>query len=194
MYNSGHKPLCTKNTIMQQKRHIYYWFAIYTRANSEKRLCEELKEKNIECYLPLRKVLKFWSDRKKWIEEPLFKGYIFVKVSNKEFFDVLNLPGAVCYVSFGGKAQSIPEGQINGIKTLVQLVDEEVALSYDRIRKGQKAEVMCGPLKGVKGEIVEIHGQERILIRIKTMNCSLHAKISKEEVRIIEEEEFAIPV
>ncbi|NQU85765.1 MAG: UpxY family transcription antiterminator, partial [Mariniphaga sp.] len=143
-------------------------------------------------YLPLQKVLKYWSDRKKWIEEPLFKGYIFAKVSYKEFFNILNTPGAVCYVSFGGKAQAIPEIQINNIKTMVHQSEEEITLSFKNIKKGQKAEVMFGALKGVKGEILEIHGQNRILIRIQSMNCSLHAKISTEEVRIIEEEEYAL--
>ncbi|NQU85049.1 MAG: antitermination protein NusG, partial [Mariniphaga sp.] len=49
----------------------YQWYAIYTKANGEKKLCSSLRKKNIECYLPLQKVLKYWSDRKKWIEEPL---------------------------------------------------------------------------------------------------------------------------
>ncbi|MBN1819070.1 MAG: UpxY family transcription antiterminator, partial [Prolixibacteraceae bacterium] len=168
------------------------WFAIYTKANSEKKLIASLQEKNIECYLPLQKVLKYWSDRKKWIQEPLFKSYIFAKVSYKEFFTVLNTPGVVCYVSFGGKAQPIPEYQINNIKTLVQQTEEEITLSYRNIKKGQKAEVIYGSLKGVKGEIVEIHGQDRILIRIESMNCSLSAKISKDEVRIINEEEYIL--
>ncbi|MBN2773089.1 MAG: hypothetical protein JXR31_02480, partial [Prolixibacteraceae bacterium] len=78
------------------------------------------------------------------------------------------------------------------IKTLVQQTEEEITLSYRNIKKGQKAEVIYGSLKGVKGEIVEIHGQDRILIRIESMNCSLSAKISKDEVRIINEEEYIL--
>ena len=101
----------------------------------ERKLLENLKEKNIECYLPMRKVLKIWSDRKKWVEEPLFRCYLFVKVSYKEFFTVLNTPGGVCYVSFGGKAQSIPEVQINNIRTFLNQADRDFTLSYERIQK-----------------------------------------------------------
>lgn len=165
----------------------YQWYAIYTRANGEKKLFDNLQEKNIECYLPTRKVLKVWSDRKKWVEEPLFRCYIFVKVSYKEFFNVLNTPGAVCYISFGGRAQSIPECQIINIRTFLYQCDHEVTLTYERIQKGAVVEVLYGSLKGVKGEVANIYGQMRLLIRIDSMNCSLYANISRDEVKLIEE-------
>lgn len=165
----------------------YKWYAIYTRANGERKLLSNLLEKNIECYLPLKKSLKCWSDRKKWVEEPLFRCYIFVKVSHKEFFTVLNTSGVVCYVSFGGKAQPIPETQINNIKTFLSQCDHEVTLTFERIQKGVTVEVLHGSLKGVKGEVVNICGQSRLVMRIDSMNCSLYANISKDEVRILDE-------
>ena len=166
---------------------IYQWYAIYTRANSEKKLLDNLQEKRIECYLPVRKVLKTWSDRKKWQEEPLFKCYIFVKVSYKEFFTALNTPGVVCYVSFGGKAQAIPENQINNIRALMDQFDRNVTLTYERIQKGIKVQVTSGSLIGVHGEVVNLFGQSRLLVRIDSMNCCLYANISREEVKIVEE-------
>lgn len=165
----------------------YQWYAIYTRANAEKKLFDNLQEKNIECYLPMRKVLKFWSDRKKWVDEPLFRCYIFVKVSYKEFFTALNTPGVVCYISFGGKAQSIPEGQINNIKAFLAQCDHEITVSYERIQKGVTVEVLQGSLKGIIGEVINVCGQSRLLIRIDSMNCSLYANISKDEVKILSE-------
>lgn len=165
----------------------YQWYAIYTRANAEKKLFENLQEKNIECYLPTRKVMKSWSDRKKWVEEPLFRCYIFVRVSYKEFFIALNTPGVVCFVSFGGKAQPIPENQINNIRTFLDQSDHEVTLTYERIQKGVSVEVLYGSLKGIQGEVINIFGHTRILIRIDSMNCSLHANITRDEVKILEE-------
>ena len=165
----------------------YQWYAIYTRANGEKKLLSSLVEKNIECYLPLKKTLKSWSDRKKWVEEPLFRCYIFVKVCYREFFTALNTPGVVCYVSFGGKAQPIPEAQILNIKSFLNQSDHEVTLTYERIQKGVSVEVLHGTLKGVKGEVINICGQTRLVMRIDSMNCSLYANISKEEVKVLEE-------
>lgn len=165
----------------------YQWYAIYTRANAEKKLLDNLQEKKIECYLPTRKVLKVWSDRKKWVEEAMFKCYIFVRVSYKDFFTALNTPGAVCYVSFGGKAQAIPDSQIESIKRFLAESDREVTLTYERVQKGQNVEVLHGSLKGVKGEVINICGQNRLLIRIDSMSCGIYANISKEEVILLDE-------
>jgi len=165
----------------------YQWYAIYTRANAEKKLCENLQEKNIECYLPMKKTLKVWSDRKKWVEEPLFRCYIFVKVSYKEFFTALSTPGVVCYISFGGKAQSIPETQIEGIRNFLAQSDHDVTLSYERIQKGVNVVVQYGSLKGIIGEVINVYGQNRLVIRIDSMNCSLQANISREEVKLLED-------
>lgn len=181
---------------MIAENQMYHWYALYTRANGEKKLFEYLKEKDIECYLPTKKVLKIWSDRKKWIEEPLFKCYIFVKVSYREFFNVLNTPGAVCYVSFGGRAQSIPEVQINNIKSFLSQCDHEVTLTYERIQKGVMVEVLAGSLKGIQGEVTNLYGQTRLVIRIDSMNCSLYANISRDEVKLLgdkfEQRNFAL--
>ncbi len=171
---------------MMLEKSTYHWYAVYTRANAEKKLFDNLLEKRIECYLPVRKVLKVWSDRKKWVEEPLFKSYLFVRVSNKEFFNVLNTAGAVCYVSFGGRAQSIPTVQIENIKTFLAQREFEITVSHERIQKGVSVEVLFGAFKGVQGEVVNILGQSRILVRIDSMNCSLYANISKEEVLLLE--------
>lgn len=167
------------------KKPIYSWYAIYTRSNKEKRLLANLEEANIECYLPLKKTLRQWSDRKKWIEEPLFRCYLFVRVSHIEFFRVLNMPGVIKYVSFGGQPQTIPSSQIDNIKKLVNQQEREIILSRENIEKGRNAEVLFGPFKGMNGEIVKIFGNYRIVLRIESLGCSLYANISKEEIKVL---------
>ncbi|MCY1723270.1 UpxY family transcription antiterminator [Prolixibacteraceae bacterium Z1-6] len=171
---------------MKTEKPSYKWYVIYTKANREKKIIKSLNEQNLTCYLPLQKTLRIWSDRKKWIEAPLFKSYVFVKVSYKEFFDVLCVPGVICYVCFGGKAQPIPDKQIEDIKVFVEQDKTAITITKESIIPGTKAEVLYGPLKGVQGEIVKFNGKFRILIRIPMMGYCLHANISKDEIKIIE--------
>ena len=97
----------------------YKWFAVYTRLNHEKKVRESLKEKNIEVFLPTKKTIRKWSDRAKWIEEPLFRPYVFVYVSNKEYYKVLQTPSVISYICFEGKAAQIKDKEIMFIKALV---------------------------------------------------------------------------
>ena len=53
------------------------WYALYTKPRWEKKIDASLIKKNIESWCPLQKIEKQWTDRKKIIEEPLFKSYIF---------------------------------------------------------------------------------------------------------------------
>ena len=57
------------------------WFVVYTIPRWEKKVALLLQQKGIEHYCPLNKVTRQWSDRRKIVVEPLFKGYVFVKVS-----------------------------------------------------------------------------------------------------------------
>ena len=165
------------------KKPVYKWYVIYTKPNRETRVFADLMENKIESYLPLKKTLKYWSDRKVWSEEPLFKSYLFVKVSFIEFFNVLKIPGVIYYISFGGEPQPVPENQIENIKTLLKQAELEVTVSYKNIRKGSHAEILSGPLKGVTGEVVRLCGQYRLVIRLKLMNCCVHVNVSKDEIR-----------
>ena len=100
------------------------WYAIYTRPRWEKKVSAALDEKEIENYLPLIKTLKIWSDRKKWVQEPLFKSYLFVHVNKHEYIPALQTPGVVKYVSFEKRAVAIPPLQIEAVKAFIESGEE----------------------------------------------------------------------
>lgn len=160
----------------------YQWFALYTKSRFEKKVYASLQAKGIECYLPLLEEKRKWSDRIKTIEEPLLRGYIFVKVSNREYFSALNTTGAVSYVSFGGKAAPIPEKQIDDLKIFLQGYNREIDVTYDNLKAGEKVIVINGPMKGVVGEIVEFRGKSRIALRFKNLGYCILTNIAAKDV------------
>ncbi|QKG81008.1 UpxY family transcription antiterminator [Tenuifilum thalassicum] len=157
------------------------WYAVYTKPRNEKKVYTRLVEKGIETFLPLQKRLKHWSDRKKWVEEPLFRSYIFVRVEPKQYYDVLNTMGVVRYVTFEGKAVAIPDKQIEQIKQLlVQDIEIEAVEGY--IEPGTKVVVRFGSLQGVEGEMVEHSGKKKVVIRIEHISHSLLVTLPAEYV------------
>ena len=154
------------------------WYAIYTKPRWEKKLAERLEEKRIEHYLPLVKTLKLWSDRKKWVQEPLFKSYIFVHVSNEEYLPAIQTPGAVKYITFERKAVSIPPLQIEAIKTFVESGDDMISDSPE-MKIGDRVRVIRGTLKGLEGTLVEFHQKHRVRVMIEGIQQSLHIKIPR---------------
>jgi len=148
------------------------WFAAYTKPRNEKKVLERLVNTGIEAYLPLQRILKQWSDRKKMVEEPLFRSYIFVKISDADYYRVLNTNGIVRYVTFEGKAVSIPEKQINLIK---QLLEQKVEIESieEKLEPGTKVEVRFGSLLGLVGELIEHKGLKKVVVRFDHISHSL---------------------
>ena len=84
------------------------WYAIYVRSRHEKYVYSELQQKGIESSLPLVTQTRQWSDRKKKVEVPLFRGYVFVNIDiSKDKMNVLQTDGVVKFVTFCNKTVSI---------------------------------------------------------------------------------------
>ena len=148
------------------------WYAAYTKPRNEKKVFERLVNVGIVAYLPLQRSLKQWSDRKKMVEEPLFRSYIFVKISDADYYRVLNTIGIVRYITFEGKAVPIPEKQIDLIKQLLEQ-NIEVESVQENIIPGTKVEVRFGSLQGLIGELIEHKGVQKVVIRIDHISHSL---------------------
>ncbi|MCF8369873.1 MAG: UpxY family transcription antiterminator [Bacteroidales bacterium] len=161
-----------------------FWYALYTRSRFEKKTWRYLQEAGIETYLPLVKTLKQWSDRKKWVEEPLFRSYIFVRISKAEYYDVLNVTGVVRYITFEGKAVKVPEPQIQAIKLFIN-DEEEHSFSYENLKVGEKVEIFRGSLKGIYGRLVEIRGKQKVKIEIESVGQSIVLTIPGSYLKVI---------
>lgn len=127
--------------------------------------------------------MRVWSDRKKWVESPLFTSYVFVRVSEREYYDAISSTWAVRYVCFGGVAVPIPDSQIESLKLFLEDTKRNVELTPRSLRKGDHLEVTIGPLKGVRGELLQLRGKNRIVLRFVSLGCCVHADISMEEVK-----------
>jgi len=173
---------------LQTIKHHYKWHAIYTRSRSERKLLKELVKIGVDCYLPLKKELRVWSDRKKFVETPLFNSYVFVLVSAREYHQAIQSIWAVRYVSFEGKAVVIPESQIEGLKSLLADQGHKVEVSTRNFKKGDQIDVTSGPLQGVLGELIQIRGQQRLVLRFESLGCCVHAEISVDDVEILKPE------
>ena len=160
------------------------WYAVYTKSRSEKKVYEELIFSGFEVYLPLIKTLKQWSDRKKWVEEPLFRSYLFVHIADKDYYKVLNSIGVVRYITFEGKAVTVPPKQILAIKQFIN-EEEDHTVYPDNYKIGDFVEVIRGSLMGLHGNLVEVKGKQRVRVEIESVGKMIMLTIPKSHLRIL---------
>ncbi len=161
------------------------WYAIYTFPRAEKKAHAELVGKGIDSYLPLQRTLRQWSDRKKWVEEPLFRSYLFVYIDQRQYFDVLNTPGVVRYITFEGKAVPVPVYQIEAIRSYLsdEVVPVELSVNFT---PGKTVEVMKGPMRGLRGELIEVAGRHKVKVEISVIGQSILVTIPSSHLSILD--------
>ncbi len=140
------------------------WLAVYTRPRWEKKVNQLLIEKGLESYCPLNKVRRKWSDRVKIVEEPLFKSYVFVKVSDDDRTAVRMTNGAINFVYWVGKPAVIKEKEIIAIKRFLNEYENVEAIPSD-LKINQRVRITNGTLMDQEGKVLDIrHKTARVAI------------------------------
>ncbi len=160
------------------------WYAVYTNSRAEKRAGELLLQEGIENYVPIVKVLRQWSDRKKWVEVPLVPGYIFVKTSERKRSKVLAITGVVGFVKFNDTIPEIPDEQIETLKILVES-KAELRFSNSNIKKGDRVEILKGPFMGAIGEVISEKGKSVFQLVMTTLGFCFQMDVQREDLNVI---------
>jgi transcription antitermination factor NusG len=157
-----------------------HWYAIYTKPRWEKKVHSLLSEKKIESYCPLNKVRKKWSDRMKTVEEPLFKSYVFARVSEEEQPKVRMTPGVMNFVYWQGKPAIIRAKEIEVIRKFLNEY-ENVLVEPLELKENGKVIIRQGLFMDHEAKILKIEGN-RVKVEIESIGYSLIASVDKKNL------------
>lgn len=161
------------------------WFALYTKPRWEKKVNHLLNEKGVECYCPLNKVKRQWSDRIKTIDEPLFKSYVFVKVDDTERTKVRLTNGVINFVYWNGKPAIVKEREIQTIK---RFLDEHKAVQVRPmdLAPNQTVLITSGAFMDKQAVVLDSNRKE-VKVAILSLGQELIASIDKTKLIRIED-------
>lgn len=158
------------------------WHVIYTRSKWEKKVDALFLQNGFESWCPVQKKERQWSDRKKIIEEPLFRSYVFVKVAFEERSKILAINGVVNFLYFEKKPAIIRDKEIETIKKYlgesyasIQVVD------MSNLAPQTKVSINNGLFMGQKGEVIKA-GKKNVFVRLESINMMMIVSFKVEEV------------
>lgn len=164
--------------MFSMKDDIFNWYALYVKSRHEFVTHDELTQKGVETFLPSVKRLRRWRDRKKFVEFPLFPGYLFVHIQPypEEFLRVLKTRGTVTFISLtpGHPSPVLPE-EINSLRILLES-GEELDI-YPHLKEGERIRVKRGPLTGAEGILNKKDDQYKFMVNIELLGRSVGVKI-----------------
>jgi transcription antitermination factor NusG len=159
------------------------WYAVYTKPRWEKKVAALLLEAGFENYCPINKVTRQWSDRKKVVLEPVFKGYVFVRVEESKKWDVKKIPGILNFVYWLGKPAHIRDEEIDLIRKFLHEFND-VQVEAKGFVVNSEVRIKQGVLMNYKGIVIEVLGN-RAVVKIDTLDLQLSAHFDKKNLELI---------
>lgn len=154
------------------------WKVVYVASRQEKQVAKQLGEAGIEHYLPLYKKLQQWSDRKKWVEFPLFNGYVFVKPTKLQRDEVLILHGVIAYLRYNGGDAIVLDKEIDSLQRIISSgYSLESINTPEDFEIGEQVIVMEGPLAGHQVDILRKNKEEYFLVSFDTLGQSIKIEL-----------------
>lgn len=159
------------------------WFIAIVNNHSEKSTAEKLTKMGVENYLPTQNEIRVWRTGKRVnVDKVLIPAKIFIRCSEQERRKLVYLPiinRFMTNIAGAHDASSnrplavVPEDQIEKLKFMLGASDGDVVFS-EHFAKGQRIEVVRGPLRGLVGEITEDadSGVSHLFVNISCLGCA----------------------
>jgi len=162
------------------------WYAVYTRSNYEKLVAEQLSAKRVENFLPVSRESHRWKDRKKVVEVPVFRSYVFARFSDDHDsrLRVFQTVGSVRILGLGDRIEPIPDAEIDGVRRL--LTAGKHGRPHPFLKEGSLVRVKSGPLVGLEGLFVrQKNGSDRLVVSVNLLRKSVSAEIGLADIEVL---------
>ena len=167
----------SRESSMSLRQLQWPWFAILARTGREKSTTLLLENLGYQCFLPVSKSRRQWSDRVKELEVPLFPGYLFCRMNPHNRLPVLQTPGVIQIVGVGKSPIPVEEEEIAAIQCA-----EKSGLSvmpWPYLKVGHVARIEDGPLSGLTGIVVKIKSGLKLVLSVTLLQRSVAVEVDR---------------
>lgn len=158
-----------------------FWYVVYTKPRWEKKVNALLAAQGIETYCPMNRVRKKWSDRLKWVDEPLFKSYVFVHIAQDQFTAVRMVPGVLNFVYWLGRPALVKDREIDEIRRFLGEFTD-VQLEPLELKPEGRVVILSGVLMDREATIRRVL-QNSVEVVIESLGYKLVAQVDKKTVK-----------
>lgn len=143
------------------------WFAIRVKSRFERAVSSALRYRGFEEFLPMFSSRRQWSDRIKFLQVPLFPGYLFCRFAPEDRSPILTIPGVVLVVGVGKIPVAVNPVEIEAIRLAVNSGRD--VKPWNHFCVGRKVRIAEGPLCGVEGVLQRFKGGCHLVLGIELL-------------------------
>ncbi|MDX2282778.1 MAG: transcription termination/antitermination NusG family protein [Bacteroidia bacterium] len=165
--------------------HTPRWHVLTVKKGCEKKVSRSLQALGFEVLLPIRKVYRMWSDRRKRIDDPLFKGYAFVYVSEARRSEVFRAEKHMAFLRYQGKACVLRESEAELLRQWSEGIDAGETDTYAQLRPGAAVEILEGPFSGYQGLVRAIDSDTRLRLELLFTGSLTLVTVQQQRVKVL---------
>jgi len=139
-----------------------------------------LAMKGYETLLPLYVEQRRWSDRIKALHRPLIPNYVFCHVTDDAIGPVVTTPRVVRMVGAGRSPIQVYAHEIEALRRID--ANRLRAEPWPFAHIGQTVELRDGPLSGIRGVLVRIKGEHRLVVSVTLLQRSVAVEVEAQAV------------
>ena len=158
------------------------WLVIYTKPRQEKKLAERLQQAGYTVYCPTQRMKKRWSDRWKWVEQPLFTSHIFIQINPERRDTVYFVPGFMRFLFWLKRPAMVRPIEIETLKRWLNDFAPE-SMTLQKLERGQRTTLLSGPFQGQEGVVKEIKS-ERAQLFLEELQILIEVDFTKNELLV----------
>lgn len=152
------------------------WLVIYVRPRWEKKVDRLLQDQGIETFCPLQTTENQWADRKKKVSVPLFTGYVFVRINDRDLTKVRYTLGVVNYIYFMGKPAIIKDADIEQLREMVNRYNDLEIINLNDLSAGDRVRIRSGLFYNQEGKVIKVEGKT-VLMSFDHIECALVTRV-----------------
>ena len=159
------------------------WYVVRTASRAEKVVGERLLALGIENYVPVKRELRQWKTRRKWVEDVILKGFVLVRTTTKERGKVFDAVGVVRFLYFDKKLAVVTDREIEVLRVVCGM--KSVVIGKKGFVSGDEVEIIDGPLIGMAGRLTTDESGGKICIYLPELGLFASINIEIRMVRKI---------
>jgi transcription antitermination factor NusG len=151
------------------------WFALQVWTRKERLVSTQLERQGYECFLPVYKSRRQWSDRVKELDQTLFPGYLFCRFDFQNRRPLVITPGIIRILGMGERPMPIEDHEIEAIQ--LALASGLPSQPWPYLKVGERVRVNYGSLSGLEGFLTSFKGTHRVVLSVSLLQRSVAMEV-----------------
>lgn len=143
------------------------WFLVHCKPRQDERALENLERQGFYCYYPRRFVEKLRDGRRSTVTEPLFPGYVFIRLNrvSDNWHPIYSTRGVHQIVRFNQQPLPVREQIIEQIRC--RLAGQARPEPY--FKPGDRVQITHGPFSQLEAVFLTNDGTERVVVLLSML-------------------------